>query len=115
MTLDIQEDTKIKVYPLTSLQMEKNMFFVIPEMPSKTFVMVLKKLPDHFKLLNFLDTCYGYDRFYGVTARPSRGLTSKLFMFNSFISLLIFSRHLFILDESKFFDKKTSPLTGLQM
>ena len=25
------------------------MFFVIPEMPSKTFVMVLKKLPDHFK------------------------------------------------------------------
>ena len=30
--------------------MEKNMFFVIPEMPSKTFVMVLKKLPDHFKI-----------------------------------------------------------------
>ena len=29
--------------------MEKNMFFVIPEMPSKTFVMVLKKLPGHFK------------------------------------------------------------------
>ena len=29
--------------------MEKNTFFVIPEMPSKTFVMVLKKLPDHFK------------------------------------------------------------------
>ena len=27
----------------------KNMLFVIPEMPSKTFVMVLKKLPDHFK------------------------------------------------------------------
>ena len=25
------------------------MFFVIPEMPSKTFVMVEKKLPDHFK------------------------------------------------------------------
>ena len=25
------------------------MFFVIPEMPSQTFVMVLKKLPDHFK------------------------------------------------------------------
>ena len=24
------------------------MFFVIPEMPSKTFVMALKKLPDHF-------------------------------------------------------------------
>ena len=30
--------------------MEKMMFFVIPEMPSKTFVMVLKKLPGHFKL-----------------------------------------------------------------
>mgnify|MGYP001175212666 CR=1 FL=1 len=27
--------------------MEKIMFFVIPEMPSKTFVMVLKKLRDH--------------------------------------------------------------------
>ena len=25
------------------------MFFVIPEMPSKTFVIVLKKLPDPFK------------------------------------------------------------------
>ena len=28
---------------------KKVMFFVIPEMPSKTFVMVEKKLPDHFK------------------------------------------------------------------
>ena len=28
---------------------EKIMFFVIPEMPSKTFVIVFKKLPDHFK------------------------------------------------------------------
>ena len=40
-------------------KMEKNMFFVIPEMPSKTFVMVLKKLPDYFnninKKKNFLD------------------------------------------------------------
>ena len=26
------------------------MFFVIPEMPSKTFVMLYKKLPDHFKI-----------------------------------------------------------------
>ena len=25
------------------------MFFVIPEMPSETYVMALKKLPDHFK------------------------------------------------------------------
>ena len=30
--------------------MEKNMFFIIPEMPSKAFVMVKKKLPDHFNL-----------------------------------------------------------------
>ena len=31
------------------------MFFVIPEMPSKTFVMLQKKLPDHFnnKVLSF--------------------------------------------------------------
>mgnify|MGYP006864200861 CR=1 FL=1 len=29
--------------------MKNNMFFVIPEMPSKTFVMIDKKLPDHFK------------------------------------------------------------------
>ena len=29
---------------------KKSMFFVIPEMPSKTFVMFLKKLPDHFKV-----------------------------------------------------------------
>ena len=30
---------------------KKIMFFVIPEMPSKTFVMLYKKLPDHFKRL----------------------------------------------------------------
>ena len=40
--------TKIKVSPRTSLQMEKIMYLVIPEMPSKTFVMLYKKLPDHF-------------------------------------------------------------------
>ena len=28
------------------------MFFVIPEMPSKTFVMLYKKLADHFKDIN---------------------------------------------------------------
>ena len=39
-----------KVSPPKGLQMEKKiMFFVIPEMPSKTFVMLYKKLPDHFK------------------------------------------------------------------
>ena len=42
---------QLQVSPLTGLQMgKKNMFFVIPEMPSKTIVMVLKKkLPDPFK------------------------------------------------------------------
>ena len=40
--LHIRKNTKIKVSPLTDLQMEKIMFFVIPEMPSKTFVMLLK-------------------------------------------------------------------------
>ena len=33
--------------------MEKNMFFGIPEMPSKTFVTLYKKkLPDHFKIIS---------------------------------------------------------------
>ena len=32
-----------------TLKWKKIVFFVIPEMPSKTFVMVSKKLPDHFK------------------------------------------------------------------
>ena len=32
------------------------MFFVIPEMPSKTFVMLLKKLPEHFKNKDILVT-----------------------------------------------------------
>ena len=37
------------------------MFFVIPEMPSETFVMLYKKLPDHFKDKKFsilLRDCY---------------------------------------------------------
>ena len=29
------------------------MFFVIPEMPSKTFVMLYKKLPDHFNVKRY--------------------------------------------------------------
>ena len=43
--------TKIKVSPLTGKKKKKNIFFVIPEMPSKTFVMVFKKIPDHFNLI----------------------------------------------------------------
>ena len=44
VTLNIRKNTKKnKVSPLTGLQVgEKIMFFVIPEMPSKTFVMVKK-------------------------------------------------------------------------
>mgnify|MGYP006863683646 CR=1 FL=1 len=34
--------------------MEKSMFFLIPEMLSKTYVMGLKKLPDHFKVKSLL-------------------------------------------------------------
>ena len=57
--LHIRKNTKIKVSPLTGLQMEKkNMFFVIPEMPSKTFVIVLKKLPDHFNSEGFAFNMY---------------------------------------------------------
>ena len=41
---------KNQISPLTDPQTEKIMFFVIPEMPSKTFVMLYKKLPDHVKL-----------------------------------------------------------------
>ena len=33
---------------------KKIMFFVIPEMPSKTFVMLYKKLPDHFNIIMLL-------------------------------------------------------------
>ena len=42
--------------------MEKIMFFVIPEMPSKTFVMVKNKLHDHFKSEQTLPKlCLDYD------------------------------------------------------
>ena len=44
--------------------MEETMFFVIPEMPSKTFVMLLKKLPDRFKQFQY--------RFAVIFGPPSR-------------------------------------------
>ena len=40
---------------------KKNMFFVIPEMPSKTLVMLYKKLPDHFKNTYFTHLSYKLD------------------------------------------------------
>ena len=49
-TLHIRKNThKSKFLLSQAFKWEKIMFFVIPEIPSKTFVMVLKKLPDHFK------------------------------------------------------------------
>ena len=45
----IRKKKKTKFLLSTGLQMEIIMFFVIPKMPSKTFVMVSKKLPDHFE------------------------------------------------------------------
>ena len=50
--LDIRKNTQKSKFLLSkAFKWEKNMFFVIPEMPSETFVMVLKKLPDHFKCM----------------------------------------------------------------
>ena len=48
-----------------SFKLKKIMFFVIPEMPSKTFVMLYKKLPDHFKRTDSLSWwAYGYNCYY---------------------------------------------------
>ena len=49
--LRIRKNTQKSKFLLSqAFKWKKIMFFVIPEMPSKTFVMVLKKLPDHFKM-----------------------------------------------------------------
>ena len=49
VTLHIRKNTQKSKFLLSqAFKWGKKMFFVIPEMPSKTFVMVLKKLPDHF-------------------------------------------------------------------
>ena len=50
--LHIRKNTQKSKFLLSqAFKWKKIMFFVIPEMPSKTFVMVLKKLPDHFNAL----------------------------------------------------------------
>ena len=41
---------KSKLRLQQAFKWKKIMFFVISEMPSKTFDMLYKKLPDHFKL-----------------------------------------------------------------
>ena len=49
--LHIRKNTrKSKFLLLQTLKWKKNMFFVIPEMPSNTFVMVKKKLLDHLNV-----------------------------------------------------------------
>ena len=52
------------------------MFFVIPKMPSKTFVMVLKKLPGHFKRVYphlFILSCAGSDGELPAAPHGQRG------------------------------------------
>ena len=47
--LPTRENTQKSKFLLPrAFKWKKIMFFVIPEMPSKTFVMLYKKLPDHF-------------------------------------------------------------------
>merc|ERR1711911_215735 len=49
--LHIRKNTQKSKFLLSqAFKWKKIMFFVISEMPSKTFVMVLKKLPDRFKI-----------------------------------------------------------------
>ena len=48
--LHIRKNTQKSKFLLSqAFKWKKIMFFVIPEMPSKAFVMLYKKLPDHFK------------------------------------------------------------------
>ena len=52
--LHIRKNTQKSKFLLSqTFKWKENMFFVIPEMPSKTFVMLYKKLPDHFKCSRF--------------------------------------------------------------
>ena len=45
---------KSKFLVSQAFKWKKIMFFVIPEMPSTTFVMSYKKLPDHFKIIRIV-------------------------------------------------------------
>ena len=51
---------------------KKNMFFVIPEMPSKTFVMLKKKLPGHFNPNDRYLTCPRSATSWHWSLRPRR-------------------------------------------
>ena len=53
--LHIRKNTQKSKFLLSqAFKWKRIVFFVIPEMPSKTFVMVLKKRPDHFKRIILL-------------------------------------------------------------
>ena len=52
VTLHIRKNTQKSKFLLSqAFKWKKIIFFVIPEMPSKTSVIVFKKVPDHFKCL----------------------------------------------------------------
>ena len=51
----------------------KNIFYVIPEMPSKTFVMLKKKLPDHFKNVHSLGVRSGLGSLPDLFIMPKLG------------------------------------------
>ena len=80
------------------------MFFVIPEMPSKTFVMVQKKLPDHFKspfisaLFNF-HLCPWICPFLSRQWNDSQPSSTYLYYNSSFLG--VHNRNFFILNQSK--------------
>ena len=69
------------------------MFFLIPEMPSKTFVMVYKKLPDHFKLffIPFLFVFYS-SNFPSLSLSKSLSLPNSptLTLFRFYLSLFTY-------------------------
>ena len=55
VTLHIRKNTQKSKFLLSqAFKWKKVMFFVIPKMPSKTFVMVQKKFPGHFKSLTLI-------------------------------------------------------------
>ena len=55
------------------------MFFVIPEMPSKTFVMLYKKLPDHFKIDRIRRVYIGtYPTLKKMRVRPKQSTELKM-------------------------------------
>ena len=66
--LHIRKNTqKSKFFLSQTYKWKKIMFFVIPEMPSKTFVMLYKKLPDHFKQMQYRFAVFFLDSVVGLS------------------------------------------------